>query len=222
MAKPQRFRCGDHICAIYSDAHELADLASAFLAEGLTNGERCWYVAAGKESAAVSGALTRRGVHVQSDTRRGALSIFAGSDAYVKRGGFDPEQTIRVFNDAIEDALKDGFSGFRAAADMSWALQFPNGSQLIIAYEAMLRSLFETSRVAGLCLYDRQRMPLQVLNGALMTHPIVGVNGDFDKNPFYDATVTSLREADDQSVLTNLSMLDRKNGRHPRPEPSCG
>jgi hypothetical protein len=207
MTKRQRFQCGDHVCAIYSDVQELADLASAFLAEGLSKGERCWYVAAANESGAVRAALSRRRVNLEKERRRGALSMFAGSDAYVKRGGFDPEQTVHVFNNAIEDALKCGFSGFRAAADMSWALRLADGPHLLIAYEAMLRSLFETCRVTGLCLYDRQRMPLKVLNGALMTHPIIGVNGAFEKCPFYDDTVTSLPDADDASVLSKLSTL---------------
>jgi two-component system, chemotaxis family, sensor kinase Cph1 len=207
MAKRNRFQCGDHVCAVYSDVQELADVVSEFLADGLKHGERCWYVAAADEGAAVSAALAERGVDVERDTRRTALSIFVGSDAYVKRGGFDPEETIGVFNDAIEDALKDGFNGFRAAADMSWGLRLPNGADLMIAYEAMLRTLFATCRVTGLCLYDRERMPLKVLNGALLTHPIVhgGANGHASENPFYDATVSSLPHVAESSVVEKLS-----------------
>lgn len=60
-----------------------------------------------------------------------------------------------------------------------------------------------------LCLYDRQRMQLKVLNGALMSHAIVGgTNWDFAENPFYDVAVTSLRDADDVSVLAKLSRLE--------------
>ena len=33
----------------------------------------------------------------------------------------------------------DGFSGFRAAADMSWALELDDGPERLIMYEALPR-----------------------------------------------------------------------------------
>ena len=48
--------------------------------------------------------------------------MLCADEAYVLRGTFDPEATLRSFNDAIEAASTDGFTGFRAAAEMSWAL----------------------------------------------------------------------------------------------------
>ena len=44
-----RAKRGDHICAIYSTDAELAQIAARFLADGLRNRERCWYVASGGE-----------------------------------------------------------------------------------------------------------------------------------------------------------------------------
>ena len=189
------FERGDHICALYSSERELATLAANFLAEGLARRERCWYVAAGNEGASVRAMLGRRGVKVDAAVKRGALNIIADPEAYLVRGEFDAEHTIAVFSDAIEQALHDGFSGFRAAADMSWALSLKDGGQCVIAYEALLRSLFATSRVIGLCLYDRNRMPLAILHGALMTHPIARVDGPFDTNPFYDPRVRTIPTA---------------------------
>jgi hypothetical protein len=52
--------------------------------------------------------------------------LIPSSEVYLVHGKFDPEATIRVFNDAIEQSLTDGFSGFRAAAEISSALD-PNG-----------------------------------------------------------------------------------------------
>jgi hypothetical protein len=44
-----------------------------------------------------------------------------------------------VFSNAIEQAFADGFNGFRAAANMSWALDLPDGPERLITYEALLR-----------------------------------------------------------------------------------
>lgn len=62
---------------------------------------------------------------------------------------------MRAFSEAIEQALNESFKV----------------SNSLIAYEALLRMLFSTSPATGLCLYDRRRMPLQVVNGALLTAP---------------------------------------------------
>lgn len=194
-------RPGDHICALYDSDAQLTSIVAAFLAEGLARGERCWYVPSGSEAAAVRSDLQRRGVNVEAESRRSALHLLDSNDAYVAQGGFDPEATLRVFNDAIEQALQDGFKGFRAAADMSWALAIDNGAESLIEYEALLRVLFSTSPATGLCLYDRRRMPLPVVNGALLTHPVIAARGGFSRNRDYDPNVRALSDVDHASDL---------------------
>jgi hypothetical protein len=125
----------------------------------------------------VRGALGQVGIDATADSRRGALSLISGSGTYVVRGRFNPETTLDVFNDAIEQAYTDGFTGFSVAAEMSWVLDCDDGAHQVIVYEALLKSLFASCRASGLCLYDRQRMPLAVINGALATHPVVGSQG---------------------------------------------
>ena len=133
---------GDHICAIFANGEELADIVGEFLAEGLRSSERCWYLPAGDDPSAVRAALASRAIDTEAAEERGALNILSPTGTYRARGGFDPEATIGVFNDAIEQAVADGFQGFRAAANMSWALELEDGPELAITYEALLRSLF--------------------------------------------------------------------------------
>ena len=141
-----RFKRGDHVCAIYSTAAELAQEVAGFLAEGLRSRERCWYVAAGNETDSVRAALRKLGVDVTTETRREALKLISGDGAYVVHGTFNPEATMQIFNDAIEQAYTDGFTGFRAAAEMSWALDCEDGAHQVIVYEALLKSLFANCR----------------------------------------------------------------------------
>lgn len=205
-----RAKRGDHICAIYSTATELAQTAARFLAEGLRNRDRCWYIASGAEGEGVRAALEALDIDADKELDRGALNIISDDEAYVVHGAFDPEATVRIFNNAIEQAYRDGFSGFRAAAEMSWALQHAEGTYQLIVYEALLRSLFANCRAIGLCLYDRRRMPLGVINGALDTHPFTvhASGGDCRTNPFYDPAVNRLSAADDTAVAAKLLQLD--------------
>jgi hypothetical protein len=207
------FKRGDHICAVYSTTAELTREVADFLAEGLRSRQRCWYVGAGHEMDSVRAALWTLGIDVTEETRRGALKLISGDGAYVVRGTFNPEATIQIFNDAIEQAYTDGFTGFRAAAEMSWALDCEDGAHQVILYEALLKSLFASCRAIGLCLYDRKRMPLGIINGALATHPIAGSGGHYSANPFYDPATTGSGPIHDADVLRRLEQLDRTGGR---------
>jgi hypothetical protein len=205
------FKRGDHVCGLYSSTAELAQEVAGFLAEGLRRGERCWYVGTGQEMDLVRRALGQIGVDASASAARGALQLISGGGAYVVRGRFNPEATLGVFNNAIEQAYTDGFTGFRAAAEMSWALDCEDGAHQVIVYEALLKSLFSTCRAIGLCLYDRNRMPLAVVNGALATHPVVGVHGRYGVNTFYDPDTTGIQAIDDASVLARLAQLERSS-----------
>jgi len=205
--RKQSFQPGDHVCSIYSTTNQLITVTAAFLAEGLTRGERCWYVARGRERYPIADALRKRHVDVDACLRSGALRFAAGHDAYLLHGRFDPERTLDVFNDAIDQASHDGWTGFRAAAEMSWALGVPDRTERVIAYEALLKSLFRSARATGLCLYPRRRMPLRVLNGALITHPIVGIGPSFQLNRFYEPGAARMPEVADKAVWAKMQAL---------------
>ena len=199
---------GDHICAMYSAPSELIDIAADFIVNGLRRGQRSWFITAGDEADAVRAGLVNRGVNVAEEIRRGALQLISGAETYVVHGAFDPEQAIRTFNEAIAKACADGFTGFRAAAEMSWAMDNADRRQQLIEYEALLRALFSTSRAIGLCLYDRNRTPLDVVNGALCTHPVTHSSTGYRQNPYYDINTTTLSSADRNAVLSRLAALD--------------
>jgi hypothetical protein len=213
MAKPHRrsvkdLQRGDHACVIYSDSAELIAIVADYLAEGLRRGERCWYVAFDDETAAVRTALRDHGVSVDAEIRRGALKLLSATEAYLLRGGFDPEQTLKVFSDAIEEALTDGFTGFRAAAEMSWALDPRGGTDRLASYEALLKTLFSSCPATGLCLYHRGSMPLAVIGAALATHPVARVDGSFAINPLYDPRVTGLAGVDARKAAAQLKRFE--------------
>jgi len=109
------------------------------------------------------------------------------------RGSFNPEVTVHVFDKAIDQAYKEGFTGSRAAAEMSWALSRPDYLYVLIEYEALLKTLFASCRAIGLCLYDTSRMPLAVINGALATHPLVGCRASYSANALYGSKAGHIR-----------------------------
>jgi hypothetical protein len=204
------FDLGDHACGIYSSRAQLVRLVSRFLAEGLERYDRSWYVGARLDGMAIRAALRRRGVDVDAQIRHGALRVLGPGDVYLAQGEFDPDRTIRIFGEATTQSLAHGFRGFRVAADMSWALSIPEGSERLIAYEAGVRSLFAGGSLTAFCLYHRRRMPLNVLNGALVTHPATSAaRGHAMSNPFYDEHATALPAHRDTEVMPKLRTLTR-------------
>jgi hypothetical protein len=75
-----------------------------------------------------SAQLWKLGIDVAAETQCKALQLISGDAAYIVHGTFHPEATLQIFNDAIEQAYTDGFTGFRGAAEMSWALDCADGS----------------------------------------------------------------------------------------------
>jgi hypothetical protein len=52
--------------------------------------------------------LRKRGIDVAAETERTALQLISGDAAYMVHGTFNPEATIQIFNDAIEQAYQRG------------------------------------------------------------------------------------------------------------------
>jgi hypothetical protein len=204
------FGLGDHACGIFSSRAQLVRLVSRFLAEGLERYEHCWYVGSRADGIAIRSALRRRGVEADDQIRHGALRIVLPSDVYTIQGEFNPNRTIGVFDDAIKQSLAHGFRGFRVAADMSWALAIPDGAERLIAYEASAKALFATTPVTAFCLYHRRRMPLNVLHGAMVTHPVTfAARGEAMPNPFYDRHTDAVPSDHDVDVMPKLQALTR-------------
>lgn len=120
-----------------------------------------------------------------------APSILSPNAAYGVRGDFDPEETLAVFRHAIEQALSDGFNGFRAAANMSWALDLDGGAERVITYEALLRSLVSSARATGLACTIAVACPSPSLTARSPRIPSFGQTAI--RETTYDPTVKSLR-----------------------------
>ena len=206
------FERGDHACVIYWTREELASAVAAFLREGLSRGEQCWYCASDEALSDLPAALHALGTDPPSQ-RRGALSLIGKERLYLLDGTFDPERMISIFNDAIEDATANGFTGFRVAGEMSWALDGRPGTDRLVEYEALVGMLFATTGGTGLCLYHRDRMSPELLDAALMTHPLAAAGAQRMSNPFYRLKpIADLHKPQPGDVAAKLKELLRRRG----------
>ena len=89
-----------------------------------------------------------------------------------------------MLNEAVEEALNDGYTALRTCGDMTWLLDDAPGSLQVVEYEALVTSLFRNVRAVAMCQYDRTRRPPALIDHGLVTHPTVLMDGHHLNNPF--------------------------------------
>ena len=180
------YRQGEHICSLYDTEEEQLSVAAEYLSDGIRNGERCLYAAASRaDLKRFRTVLTAASIDVTDALRRGAFIERTHAEVHLAGGRFDCERMLRLLNEAVEAALNDGFKGLRTCGDMSWLLVECDGREQVTEYEALLNPFFKNVRGAGMCLYDRRRLPKHLIDGALATHPSLVSAGRHQVNPAY-------------------------------------
>lgn len=178
---------GDHICFYYDSPAEQWATVTAYLRQGLRRRERCFYVTDSRKTDEVVAELARRRIDVDRERRRGSLVLLTTHEAHIKDGRFDAEAMLRLLNDAVEQALDDGYAGLCAAGEMTWMMLKAPGVHQAMAYEALMNEFYPNNRATGLCLYDRSRFDGALLCDSLRTHPrIISASAGLVENPFYE------------------------------------
>jgi len=172
-----QFKCGDHVCLFYRDEAVLAETLAAYLAAGLRNGERCFCAQKSSFIPQLKQALKQVGIDVPREMMRGALDIHTEEEVYFAEGHFEPESMMAMLERSIEEALAGGFTGFRTAGEMSWALKGTEGCpdghcDQLVHYEKLVQAAFPGKTAIGLCQYPINDFPSHVLKEVLDSHRV--------------------------------------------------
>ena len=151
------------------------------------------------------------GIDAEAMLKSGALVQGTKNEAHLENGCFDCERMLGLLNEAVESALNDAFTGLRTCGDMSWLLDDAPGSSQVVEYEALLNQFFQNVRAAGMCQYDRRRLPAGLIDHALATHSSAVVDRQHKLNPFYrPPAIATIRAAKPTDVSWKLSELKRR------------
>jgi PAS domain S-box-containing protein len=176
----------EHLCLIYLSREEQFAAIGPSLEIGLERRERVLYIADGNSAVAVRDAMVETGIDVDRYGRDGTFVIVAGrQDMYIKPGFFHPDWSVRFLSHQEDEARAAGFSGIRFIGEMSWAIGDDSDSARLIEYEAKVNRLFAQINASGICQYNLNRFPPEVILGVVQTHPLVIYRGDVCRNPYY-------------------------------------
>jgi hypothetical protein len=159
-----RVRPGDHICWVFAGLNGFADLARPFLAEGLARGEKLMYVAADTSPARVAGLAGLAGPPV--------LEVASIAEVYGASGMVDAARQRATFAAALADALAEGFTGIRVAADNTPLVTDEVRLKAWIEWEITADRFMSENLVTGLCAFDRDQVNVDRLRHLATLHPL--------------------------------------------------
>jgi hypothetical protein len=156
---------GIHMCHFYLSQQELVGGLVPFFQAGLSNNERCIWVAA----ASVPASKIRKEIAKSSELAHGlAIGRLVLADVaarYGKPATLDAEATVQRWIDEEERALANGLQGLRIAGDASFVPR--SDWARLMEYEKKLHERIKGRRIVACCCYHRgDCQPVDILEVA--------------------------------------------------------
>jgi hypothetical protein len=176
-----------HQCLIYEGApsRQLPSLAARAV-EKLGQNYRCLYLNSAPMVAGMRSYLAAAGVDVAHEVEKASL-VLSSEQGHLAAGQFDVKRMIRTIEEAIQQALDDGFDGLWATGDMTWELGPERDRWRLLEYEWRLEKLFRTHpQLSGICQYHADTLPRDLMRQGLLGHQSIFVSETLSLlNPYY-------------------------------------
>jgi hypothetical protein len=127
--------------------------------------------------AGLRSQLSALGIDVAHEIEKSRLVL--SSDTVVSSdGSFNMQVMLQKLEEAVEQALQDGFKGLFATGDMTWELGSSKDSfRQLLEYEWALEKLFQKqAALHGICQYHYDTLPIQIMRDALVSHRAIFVS----------------------------------------------
>ena len=157
----------DHACWAFGSRDEWCAQASAFLADGLSQGHALVYAGASAPEQLQSELSLP---DVAGLFRKGGLRVLSTDDAYGPTAD-NAEAQVAAFETMAVEALRAGFTGLRVAADVT-ALAAGDRIDDYGTYERLVDSAIARSPLTGLCGFDAQLLPAETIERLAALHPV--------------------------------------------------
>jgi len=164
------FRHGDHTCVFYWDLDGLSEILTPYIFEGLRRNERCFCAQKPETLKALCDDLRFLGVNVEKEQRRGALELHTTNEVYFHDMRFEPDALMDLLERSIEESVRSGFSAFRTAGELSWAVEGRDECDRLVAYEQKVQASYPGKPAVGMCMYPIRSFEKPVLDRVVAAH----------------------------------------------------
>jgi hypothetical protein len=176
-----------HQCLIYVGAPsgQLPTLAT-MIKRKLGEGYQCLYLNSSPMVAGVRSCLAAIGIEVQDEVSRGRL-ILSSEPTAAADGNFNADLMLHDLEEALDQALRDGYAGLWATGDMTWEYGAERNYAKLLDYEYRLERLMQRRpQLCGICRYHRDTLPPDAIQSALLTHQTLFLDATHSRaNPDY-------------------------------------
>jgi hypothetical protein len=176
-----------HQCLIYEGAPSRHLQALAALArEKLRQNYRCLYLNSRPMVAGMGSYLAAAGIDVTHEVGHGNL-ILSSDQQHLADGRFDVERMMHTLEDALHQALRDGYVGLWATGDMTWEMGSEKDFPKLLQYECRLEKFFRGHpELSGICQYHADTLPREAMRQGLLVHPSIFISETLSLlNPHY-------------------------------------
>jgi hypothetical protein len=157
---------GGHYCLAFDDRAEFRRQATAFLREGLEQGDRVLYVADGSAAE-----LAEVAAELGAGARPGGVEVVAVRSIYGADEVVDPATQVRTYADATSAALADGFTGLRVAAEVTVLARSAEQRDAFARYEQRIDRYMTGHPFSAVCAYDRGTLGPVAVAELACVHP---------------------------------------------------
>jgi hypothetical protein len=157
-----RSRPSGHLGWVYSGVPSFESGATTFLAQGAARGERQMFLAD-------SPVVEQWPKHLVD---RGELVIASITDIYGSARMVAATSQRETFAGALAEALSQGYTGIRVAADNSSLIDTPERLQAWLEWEEVADRFMAQNPVTGLCAFDQTRVGSATLSAVMDTHRV--------------------------------------------------
>lgn len=176
---------GAHLCLLYETEEQYRSFVFPFLRQGIELNEKVVYSSDVHTFEDIADMLKSVFPGESRELLQTQFHVLSSRDTYLKYRYFDPDAMIESLREEAELALSEGYSGLRAAGEMSWALSGAAGAERLIEYEEKLDAFLPGTRCVSLCIYDMKRFSPETLVEVLRTHTAASAGGPLRKNVFH-------------------------------------
>ncbi len=195
---------GDHLCFLYDTEDERLVVVTSFLAQGLANGEKIFYLTDLTPPTDIIVHLKKNQVRLEPYLAAGQMNIVEIADFFGQRGLSDSENIMAWLRAQVQRARTQGCAALRLTAEMSWAGRGRWSAACLGELEARLTEFCQQQGCLLLCQYDRRYFGASLLLEILNTHPKVIVGRELMENIYYLPTREFLGEDLDTARLSHL------------------
>ncbi|WP_410509164.1 PAS domain S-box protein [Methanosarcina hadiensis] len=160
---------GTHFCQFYQTKEDLMDILIPYFKAGLESNEFClWVISEALSIEEAKEALKKTVPDFDDYVKRGQIEIIPDTCYYLQGSVFDPDKTLKIGAEKINQALACGYDGFRSSGDISWPRKTDWKS--FTDYEEKIDRGTGNCRAIILCTYPLDRYNVTEIIDAVTNH----------------------------------------------------